>query len=53
MNKAREILDPISRAMKEFDFDLTPIPVSTRTSKGLIVSKWLIKDVKPNDLILK
>ncbi len=32
--------------VREFDFDLTPIPVSSRTSKGLTVSKWAVKDVK-------
>ncbi|HET6407637.1 MAG TPA: DNA topoisomerase, partial [Chthoniobacteraceae bacterium] len=31
---------------RELDFDLTRLPVSTRTSKGLTVSKWAIKDVK-------
>lgn len=39
--------------VREFDFDLTPIPVSTRTSKGLTVTKWTVKEVKPNDLELK
>jgi topoisomerase-4 subunit A len=39
--------------VREFDFDLTPVPVSTRTSKGLLVTKWAIKEVKINDLSLK
>lgn len=39
--------------VREFDFDLTPVPVSTRTSKGLLVTKWAIKEVKVNDLSLK
>ena len=39
--------------VREFDFDLTPVPVSTRTSKGLTVTKWAIKEVKVNDLSLK
>lgn len=39
--------------VRELDFDLTPIPVSTRTSKGLIVTKWTVKEVKANDLELK
>ncbi len=39
--------------VREFDFDLTPVPVSTRTSKGLTVTKWSIKEVKRNDLALK
>lgn len=32
--------------VRELDFDLTRLPVSARTSKGLTVSKWAIKDVK-------
>ncbi len=32
--------------VREIDFDLTPVPVSTRTAKGLTVSKWPIKEVK-------
>jgi len=39
--------------VREFDFDLTPVPVSTRTSKGLTVTKWSVKEVKVNDLALK
>ena len=39
--------------IREIDFDLTPVPVSTRTSKGLLVTKWAIKEVKVNDLALK
>ncbi len=39
--------------VRELDFDLTPVPVSTRTSKGLLVTKWAIKEVKVNDLALK
>jgi topoisomerase-4 subunit A len=39
--------------VRELDFDLTPIPVSTRTSKGLTVTKWAVKEVKVNDLQLK
>src|SRR4030095_16727786 len=31
---------------RELDFDLTKIPVSTRTSKGLTVTKWSVKEVK-------
>jgi topoisomerase-4 subunit A len=33
--------------LREIDFDLTPVPISTRTSKGLLVTKWSIKEVKP------
>ncbi len=32
--------------IRELDFDLTTIPVSTRTSKGLTITKWNVKDVK-------
>jgi topoisomerase IV subunit A len=39
--------------VRELDFDLTPIPVSTRTSKGLTVTKWAVKDVRVNELELK
>ncbi|MBS0633596.1 MAG: DNA gyrase/topoisomerase IV subunit A [Verrucomicrobia bacterium] len=39
--------------VREFEFDLTPIPVSTRTAKGQIVTKWAVKDVKAKDLSLK
>ncbi|MBX3738308.1 MAG: DNA gyrase/topoisomerase IV subunit A [Candidatus Didemnitutus sp.] len=39
--------------VRELDFDLTAIPVSTRTSKGLTITKWAVKEVKPNDLELK
>lgn|GEM_PF-5880467 len=39
--------------VRELDFDLTPVPVSTRTSKGLLVTKWAIKEVQINDLSLK
>lgn len=39
--------------VREIDFDLTAVPVSTRTAKGLTVTKWAIKDVKRTDLELK
>jgi topoisomerase-4 subunit A len=32
--------------VRELDFDLTQLPVSSRTSKGLTVTKWTIKEVK-------
>jgi topoisomerase-4 subunit A len=38
--------------VREFEFDLSSVPVSTRTSKGLTVSKWPVKDVKRTDLAL-
>jgi topoisomerase-4 subunit A len=39
--------------VRELDFDLTPVPISTRTSKGLLITKWAIKEVKVKDLTLK
>ena len=38
--------------VREFAFDLATIPVSTRTAKGVTVSKWPVKDVKRADLAL-
>ena len=38
--------------VRELDFDLTTIPVSTRTAKGVTVTKWPVKDVKRTDLAL-
>jgi topoisomerase-4 subunit A len=32
--------------VRELDFDLSAVPVSTRTSKGVTVSKWTVKEVK-------
>ena len=46
-------LDGRSGARKrEFDFDLTPVPVSSRSAKGLTVSKWTVKEAKRADLAL-
>ena len=36
--------------IRELEFDLANVPVSTRTAKGLTVSKWPVKDVKRADL---
>jgi len=38
--------------IREFDFDLTKVPVSTRSAKGLTVTKWSVKEVKRTDLAL-
>ena len=38
--------------IREIDFDLTNIPVSTRSAKGLTVTKWAVKEVKRSDLAL-
>ena len=32
--------------VRELDFDLTRVPVSTRTSKGLTITKWSVKEIK-------
>ncbi len=37
---------------REIDFDLTNVPVSTRSAKGLTVTKWAVKEVKRTDLAL-
>ncbi|MSU65123.1 MAG: DNA gyrase/topoisomerase IV subunit A [Opitutus sp.] len=38
--------------VREIDFDLTPVPVSSRSAKGLTVTKWPVKEVKRPDLAL-
>jgi topoisomerase IV subunit A len=41
-------LDGRSRArIREFDFDISKVPVSTRTARGLTISKWPVRDVTP------
>ncbi|MDD3180736.1 MAG: DNA gyrase/topoisomerase IV subunit A [Opitutaceae bacterium] len=46
-------LDGRSRArVREFEFDLTRVPVSNRSAKGLTVTRWPIKMVKRTDLML-
>jgi topoisomerase-4 subunit A len=32
--------------VRELDFDLASLPVSSRTSTGRVVTKWTIKEVK-------
>jgi topoisomerase-4 subunit A len=32
--------------IRELEFDLTRVPVSTRTSKGLTVTKWTVKEAR-------
>jgi topoisomerase-4 subunit A len=40
-------LDGRSNArIREFDFDLGAVPLSSRSAKGLTVTKWSVKDVK-------
>jgi topoisomerase-4 subunit A len=38
--------------VRELDFDLTNIPVSSRSAKGLTVTKWPVKEVRRTDLAL-
>jgi topoisomerase-4 subunit A len=38
--------------IREIDFDLSRVPVSTRTAKGLTVTKWAIKEVRRTELAL-
>jgi topoisomerase IV subunit A len=38
--------------VREIDFDLTTVPVSTRSAKGITITKWAIKEVKRTDLAL-
>jgi topoisomerase-4 subunit A len=38
--------------IRELDFDLTRVPLSSRGAKGLTVTKWPVKDVKRVDLAL-
>ena len=46
-------LDGRSRArVREFDFDLTRVPVSNRSAKGLTVTRWPVKEVRRADLTL-
>jgi len=35
--------------VRELDFDLTPVPVSSRGAKGLTITKWAVKAVKRVD----
>lgn len=51
--KLRIFIDGRSGArVREFEFDLERVPVSSRSAKGLTVTKWPVKDVKRADLAL-
>ncbi len=39
--------------VREVDFDLTELPVSSRNAKGVTVTKWPVKLVKRDDLALQ
>ena len=46
-------LDGRSRArVREFDFELDRVPLSSRSAKGLTVTKWPVKEVKRVELTL-
>ena len=48
--KIRVFLDGRSGArIRDVDFDLTRVPVSARTSKGITVTKWTVKEVRARD----
>jgi topoisomerase-4 subunit A len=38
--------------IRELDFDLTKLPVSSRSSKGVTVTKWSIKEVKAKEPLI-
>jgi topoisomerase IV subunit A len=38
--------------VRQFEFDMSKVPVSTRTAKGLTVTRWPVRDVKRVDLAL-
>ena len=51
--KLKVFIDGRSGArVREFDFDASALPVSSRSAKGQIVSKWPVKDVRRADLKL-
>ncbi|MBI4621918.1 MAG: DNA gyrase/topoisomerase IV subunit A [Verrucomicrobia bacterium] len=52
--KLQVSLDGRSRArVREFEFDLGRVPVSSRSAKGLTVTRWPVKDAKRVDLALQ
>jgi topoisomerase IV subunit A len=45
-------LDGRSKArIREIDFDLTAVPVSSRSARGLTVTKWAVKEVRREDAL--
>ncbi|HEV8422787.1 MAG TPA: DNA topoisomerase, partial [Chthoniobacterales bacterium] len=51
--KVQVFIDGRSGArVRELEFELDRVPVSSRTSKGLTVTKWPVKEVKRTDLTL-
>ena len=52
--KLQVLIDGRSGArVRELEFELGRVPVSSRSSKGLTITKWPVKDVKRTDLSLK
>ncbi|PTX92755.1 DNA topoisomerase [Opitutus sp. ER46] len=39
--------------VREFEFEVAHVPISSRNAKGLTVSKWPVKDVRRVDLALR
>ncbi len=51
--KSQIFIDDRSGArVREFEFDLSNVPVSSRSAKGLTVTKWPVKEAKRVDLAL-
>ncbi|MEO6001647.1 MAG: DNA gyrase/topoisomerase IV subunit A [Opitutus sp.] len=52
--KLQVLIDGRSGArVRELEFELDRVPVSSRNSKGLTITKWPVKEVKRADLALK
>ncbi|MEO7598037.1 MAG: DNA gyrase/topoisomerase IV subunit A [Opitutus sp.] len=52
--KLQVLIDGRSGArVRELEFELDRVPVSSRNSKGLTITKWPVKDVKRADLSLR
>lgn len=39
--------------VRELDFDVSRVPISSRSARGITVTKWPVKDVKRTDLALR
>jgi topoisomerase-4 subunit A len=52
--RLRVLIDGRSGArVRELDFDLAPVPLSSRSAKGLTVTKWPVKEIRRIDLALE
>ena len=48
--KLKILLDGRSNArVREFEFGIGEVPVSSRSAKGITVTKWAVKEVKALD----